>query len=90
METAKAWNKWKEAAELFLKDNKRVVIEDINGNWYFADILFIGEEKLRIVCFGPPQRKDKKFNLYYALINKLIDYQDTKNTKEVEDEMSEM
>ena len=64
------------AAELFLKENKKVFITDVEDNLYFADILFAGESTLRIECFGPEQRKGERFTLYYILIEKILPYEE--------------
>jgi hypothetical protein len=65
-------------AELFLKEDKRVFIIDINNEWYFADILIIGEERLLIQCFSPEQKKGLKFDLPWISIIKFEEYKEMK------------
>lgn len=62
-------------AELFLKQNKRVYIKDIEDSYFFADILFVGEETIEIQCFAPSDKKDLKFVLYWANIVSLKEYE---------------
>ena len=61
-------------AELYLKEDKRVFIVDLNNEWYFADILIVGEERLNIQCFSPKSKKDLKFHLPYSSIIKFDVY----------------
>ena len=58
--------RWKILAELFLKQDKRVLIKDIDDNWYFADILFVGEDTIEIKCYAPEQRAGTNLSLYWA------------------------
>ena len=60
---------WKVLAELFLKEDKRVLIKDIDNNWYFADLILVGDDTLTIQCYAPSQRKGLKLVLYWALIS---------------------
>jgi hypothetical protein len=59
---------WKLLAEVYLKEDKRVLIKDIDNNWYFADILIVGEDTIEIQCYAPEQRAGQKIVLYWALI----------------------
>lgn len=63
-------------SEIFLRDNIKVAIKDVEDNYYFCEILFVGVEKLRIQCFGPTHRQGLKFDLYYPLIIKLEEYKE--------------
>lgn len=65
---------WKNLAELFLKSNKRVYIKDLNGDYYFADILYVGEDTIRIKCFAPDTRIGKTFTLYWVSIYRFSEY----------------
>jgi len=65
---------WKALAEIFLKNDTRALIKDIDNNFYFCDILFVGEDSIRIQCFDPPSRKGLKFNLYWPLIIRVEEY----------------
>ena len=57
--------RWKALAEIFLKEDTRVAIFDVNDNYFFADILFVGEEKIRIECFAPEKKKGLKYDVYW-------------------------
>lgn len=52
-------------ADLFLKENKKVYIKDINNQYFFADILFVGDNTLEVSCFAPLEKKDKHYNIYW-------------------------
>lgn len=70
METEKG-QRIKELAELFLNKDIRVYIKDIDDNIYFADLLFVGEDQIRFICYGPPQRIGEKVSLYWPQVVKL-------------------
>lgn len=67
---------WKATAEIFLNKNIKAFIKDINNNLYFADILLVGEDTIRISCFGPEQRKGMKVTLYWPLISEFDYYKE--------------
>ena len=66
--------RWKELAELFLKNDERVYIKDIDDNFYFADITLVGDDSITVQCFSPEERKGRKFVLYWLLIKKFDKY----------------
>lgn len=66
---------WKRLAQRFLEDDIRVYIKDIYENIYFADILFVGNKRITMECFGPRQRKGKKICLDWFLILRIEEYQ---------------
>jgi len=55
---------------LFLSKDIPVSIVDTENNFYFGNILFVGDESLTIQCFSPQHRKGQKFRIYYLLIEK--------------------
>lgn len=67
--------RWKALAEILLKNDERVFIEDIDGTYYFADIILIGEDSIIVQCFEPEDRKDQKFTLYWPLVKRLKKYE---------------
>ena len=58
---------WKLLAEIYLKNDKRVLIKDVYDNWFFSDILFVGEDTIEVSCYAPEQRVGKHV-LYWAMI----------------------
>lgn len=65
-------------AQELLDNNKPVFIKDINNNFYFADILLVGEETIYFQCFSPVQRKDEKISLSWNKIIVLDEYKEIK------------
>jgi len=65
---------YKQLAELFLKNDTRAFIKDANNVYYFCDLLLIGEDKLRVQCFAPDNKKDLKFDIYWPLITVFNEY----------------
>jgi len=61
-------DRWRVLAEIYLKNDKKVLIKDIQDNWYFADILLVGEDTISIQCYAPEQRAGEQKVLYWALI----------------------
>ena len=61
-------------AETFLKNNIRVAVTDLENNYYFADILFVGDDRLTIQCFAPEKKAGQKFYLFWASIIKFEEY----------------
>jgi len=66
--------RWKLLSEQFLDDDIRVYVKDIYDTYYFADIIFVGENTIEIQCFAPEDKKEKKFVLYWANISKFDKY----------------
>lgn len=67
--------KYKLVAEDFLEHDIRVAIFDINGEYYFADIILVGEETLSIDCFSP-RSKVGKHHLRWTMVDKLTEYKE--------------
>ena len=68
--------RWKATAEIFLKNNIPIFIQDTSDNFYFADILLVGENTISIKCFAPKDRTGIKYNLYWTLITKFEEYRE--------------
>jgi len=68
--------RWKLLAELFLNKNIKAYIKEINGDLHFCDILFVGEDSVRIYNYGPAQRAGTKDTLYWINIE---DFDEDKN-----------
>jgi hypothetical protein len=79
-EILKEIERWKILAEILLKEDKRVYIRDVHGNFYFADLLLVGEDTLEIQCFAPENREGQKFVLYWANVIKFDEYKKERAT----------
>ncbi len=62
-------------AEIFLKNDTRVFITDINDNYYWADLLFVGAETVRFQCFSGKLSGTKK-TLLWADVVKFEEYKE--------------
>lgn len=51
--------KFKEKAEYFIKHNLKAFIKDSNNQFYFCDILIVGESHLYIYNFAGPRVNTK-------------------------------
>ena len=65
---------WKDLAEILLKEDKSVYIKDFNNEYYFGDLIFVGDNSFEIQCFAPEKKKDKKFVIYWASVIKFDAY----------------
>lgn len=68
--------RWKQLGEIFLKNNIKAFIKDIDGNFYFADMILVGDDTLTFQCFDPEHRRGKKFRLYWPLIVEFEEYKE--------------
>lgn len=66
--------RWKTTAEIFLKENIRVYIKDLGNEYYFADILFVGDRTITIQCFAPERKLGNKYTLWWNLIEEFEQY----------------
>ena len=66
--------RWILLTEQLLKENKSVYIKDINDNYFMGDIVLIGEEKITIDCFAPPQRANKRELIRWINVTKCMEY----------------
>lgn len=66
METVKdKVERWILLADVLFKENKRVYIKNIYGDYFFGDIVLIGETKITIDCFSPEQRIGRNYIYWY-------------------------
>lgn len=65
--------RFKIKAELFLKNNNKSFIIDIYDNYYFCDILFVGEDYLVVLGFDGI-RKFEKDRIFWADVVRLEEY----------------
>lgn len=66
----------KALADIFLQEDKKVFIKDFEDNYYFGDILLVGDSSLTFYCFGPEQRSGKNITIYWPNIVILEEYKD--------------
>lgn len=55
-------------AEMFLKNDTRVFIVDINDDYYWADLIFVGEEKVTFQCFSGKLAGEKRTLLWFDVV----------------------
>lgn len=67
---------YKQLAEILSKENKSVYVKDFNDEYYFGDLIFIGENSFEIQCFAPEKKKGKKFVIYWASVSKFDAYKE--------------
>ena len=67
--------RFKLKSELLLKENKRAFIIDLYNNYYFCDILLVGEKYLVVQGFDGV-RKGEKDRLLWADVLKIEEYKD--------------
>jgi len=69
METAKEKvERYKGKAEIFLKNNTHAFIVDISDNYYFCDILLVGEDYLYVKHFTGKKKYEKERILWFDII----------------------
>ena len=68
--------RFKVLAEIFLKENKKVFIKDYSDNYYFGEVILIGESSITFYCFGPDKRAGKNITLYWPVIKLIEEYED--------------
>ncbi len=64
-------------AELFLKNDTRIFIIDVKDNYYWADLLFVGEDTVRFQCFSG-KLTGEKITLLWVDVVKFEEYKDRK------------
>jgi len=67
--------RWKTTAEIFLRDNIKAYVRDVAGNYYFCEVLLVGEDTLIVQCFDPPQRRGDKITLYWSLVEEFKQFE---------------
>jgi hypothetical protein len=72
--------RFKIKAEEFLKENNKCFIIDVLDNYYFCEILFVGENYLVVQDFKG-LRKFEKTRLWWADVIKLVEYKEKEELK---------
>ena len=67
-------------AQQFLENDIKVYIKDVNNNYYFCDILLVGEIYLYIYNFDG-KRKGEKNRLSWTDISLILEYNEKGATK---------
>lgn len=80
MERNEVKERWKDTAEIFLRDKIKTFIKTLGDDFYFGYVVFVGEETITIDCFAPTKRKGQRHILYWNLIKEFDKY----NNKEDE------
>lgn len=65
-------------ADVFLKNDIKAFIINTKGDWFFCDILMVGEDFLFIKNFAG-KRKGKKDRLIWFDIEELVEYEERQN-----------
>jgi len=76
METVKdKIERLKGKAEIFLKNNTKAFIVDIYDNYYFCDIILVGEDYLYVQHFTGKKKGEKERIVWFDII-KFEEYQE--------------
>ena len=76
METAKdKVERFKGKSEIFIKNNTKTFIIDIYDNYYFCNILVVGEDYLYIQHFTGKKKFEKERILWYDIL-KIEEYKE--------------
>ncbi len=68
--------RWKLLAKLFIPQNKRTFIREINGDLHFCLIISSDDDFIIIENFGPEQRAGKREKIYWLKISEFDEYKD--------------
>ncbi len=68
--------RWKLLAELFVKQNNKVFIREINGDLHFCIIVNKEEDFIMIENFGPDQRAGVREKIYWLSVSEFGEYKD--------------
>ena len=67
--------RWKLLADVFIKNNSKVFIKNINGDLHFCIILLNGEDSILVENFGPQQR-EKRDRIWWFEIEEFEEYKE--------------
>ena len=65
--------RYKVKAELFLENDIKAYIVDLSGNYYFCEMLFVGDNAILVLNFAG-HRKGENTRIYYTDIIKFEEY----------------
>ena len=67
--------RWKIKAEIFLKNDTRVFLVDTNDTYYWADLVYVGEDTVTVLPFEGEYKGIKK-KLFWADVKKFEEYKE--------------
>ncbi len=67
--------RWKIKAETFLKNDTKAFVVDINDQYYFCDIIFVGEDCIHVQGFKGKLMAEKS-RIYWSDVVKLEEYKE--------------
>lgn len=70
----------REKAKIFLNKNIKAFIVDINNNFYFCDIKFVGEDSLEVIGFAG-NRKFERDKIFFVDIVRFEEYEELEERK---------
>jgi len=67
--------RWKILGKIFINNNSKVFIKELNGDLHFCYIKIIEDDYIIVDNFGPEQRRNKKDEkIYWAEIKRFEEY----------------
>jgi len=67
--------RWQLLAEQLFTENKPVFIKDDSDNFYFGNVILVGDSTITVDCFGPSQRKGERKYLRWLSITQFTEYE---------------
>ena len=67
--------RYKEKAEIFLRNKTKAFIEDIDKNYYFCDITKVEEDFIEVIGFAG-RRKFERDKIYFTDIIRFEEYEE--------------
>ncbi len=68
--------RWKLLADVFIKNNSKIFIKQINGDLHFCNIILVGEDSILIDNFAPIQREGKREKIWWLEIEDFAEYEE--------------
>ena len=75
--------RWKLLADVFMKNDSKVFIKQINGDLHFCNIFVIEDDSILVDNFAPIQRKGKREKIWWFEIEEFEEYK-KKEEKKIE------
>ena len=74
--------RWKLLADIFVKNNSKVFLKTINGNFHFCIVVLNGEDSLLVENFAPEQRSGNRDKIYWVEVETFEEYKEEKKAME--------